>query len=91
MFVVPMLRKYPADTKSYRSRSDPCIYPTTHVSRLKSVYIKLQLILLFSGNYGVPSSQRDEYGLLKYFESPNIQCAGVVVADYAEKYSHWTA
>lgn len=52
-------------------------------------------ILVFTqpliGNYGVPSSERDEHGLLKYFESPNIQCAGVVVADYAEQYSHWTA
>src|SRR4051812_17028521 len=52
-------------------------------------------ILVFTqpliGNYGVPSSDRDEHGLLKYFESPNIQCCGVVVADYAEKYSHWTA
>jgi len=53
-------------------------------------------ILVFTqpliGNYGVPSSSaRDEHGLLKYFESPNIQCVGVVVADYAEKYSHWTA
>lgn len=52
-------------------------------------------ILVFTqpliGNYGVPSSARDEHGLLKYFESPNIQCVGVVVADYAEKYSHWTA
>ena len=43
------------------------------------------------GNYGVPSSARDENGLLKYFESPNIQAVGVVVADVAEKYSHWTA
>lgn len=52
-------------------------------------------ILVFTqpliGNYGVPSSVRDSNGLLKYFESPHIQCAGVVVADYAEKYSHWTA
>lgn len=52
-------------------------------------------ILVFTqpliGNYGVPSNERDEYGLLKYFESPHIQCAGVVVADVAEKYSHWTA
>lgn len=52
-------------------------------------------ILVFTqpliGNYGVPSSERDEHGLLKYFESPNIQCAGVVVADFAEQYSHWTA
>jgi len=43
------------------------------------------------GNYGVPSSERDEFGLLKYFESPHIQAVGIVVADAAEKYSHWTA
>ncbi|KIV77013.1 carbamoyl-phosphate synthase arginine-specific small chain [Exophiala sideris] len=52
-------------------------------------------ILVFTqpliGNYGVPSSVRDEHGLLKYFESPNIQAVGVVVADVAERYSHWTA
>ena len=52
-------------------------------------------ILVFTqpliGNYGVPSSVRDEAGLLKYFESPHIQAAGIVVADHAEKYSHWTA
>jgi carbamoyl-phosphate synthase small subunit len=52
-------------------------------------------ILVFTqpliGNYGVPSSERDQWNLLKYFESPHIQCAGVVVADVAEKYSHWTA
>lgn len=52
-------------------------------------------ILVFTtpliGNYGVPSKERDEYGLLKYFESPHIQCAGVVVSDIATQYSHWTA
>lgn len=52
-------------------------------------------ILVFTqpliGNYGVPSSVRDEFGLLKYFESPNIQAAGIVVADVAMQYSHWTA
>ncbi|RDA85301.1 hypothetical protein CP532_5930, partial [Ophiocordyceps camponoti-leonardi (nom. inval.)] len=52
-------------------------------------------ILVFTqpliGNYGVPSSQRDSYNLLKYFESPHIQCAGVVVSDVALNYSHWTA
>ena len=52
-------------------------------------------ILVFTqpliGNYGVPSDARDEYGLLKYFESPNMQAVGVVVADVAEQYSHWTA
>ena len=52
-------------------------------------------ILVFTqpliGNYGVPAAVRDEYGLFKYFESPNIQACGVVVADVAEQYSHWTA
>ena len=52
-------------------------------------------ILVFTqpliGNYGVPSDIRDDSGLLKYFESPFIQAAGIVVADNAEKYSHWTA
>ena len=52
-------------------------------------------ILVFTqpliGNYGVPPSARDDSGLLKYFESPNIQAVGVVVADFAERYSHWTA
>lgn len=43
------------------------------------------------GNYGVPSSARDENGLLRYFESPHLQACGVVVADVAEQYSHWTA
>ncbi|KAF2718061.1 carbamoyl-phosphate synthase [Polychaeton citri CBS 116435] len=52
-------------------------------------------ILVFTqpliGNYGVPGNVRDEYGLLKYFESPNIQACGIVVADVALQYSHWTA
>ena len=39
----------------------------------------------------MPSSSRDENGLLRHFESPNIQACGVVVADVAEQYSHWTA
>lgn len=52
-------------------------------------------ILVFTqpliGNYGVPSIVRDQWNLLRHFESPHIQCAGIVVADVAEKYSHWTA
>ncbi|KAJ1852258.1 Multifunctional pyrimidine synthesis protein CAD [Coemansia sp. RSA 1822] len=43
------------------------------------------------GNYGVPRRTRDSYGLLKHFESERIQCSGVVVSDYATKYSHWNA
>lgn len=52
-------------------------------------------ILVFTqpliGNYGVPPTEKDENGLYKYFESPNLQASGVVVADVAEQYSHWTA
>ncbi|CEI40575.1 Carbamoyl-phosphate synthase arginine-specific small chain [Fusarium venenatum] len=52
-------------------------------------------ILVFTqpliGNYGVPSAARDEFNLLKYFESPHVQCAGIVVSDVAVNYSHWTA
>ena len=53
-------------------------------------------ILVFTqpliGNYGAPSREaRDEYNLLRHFESEYIQPVGVVVADVARKYSHWTA
>ncbi|KAK9449401.1 carbamoyl-phosphate synthase-like protein arginine-specific small chain [Limtongia smithiae] len=53
-------------------------------------------ILVFTqpliGNYGVPDSNMlDEYGIHRYLESPRIQCAGIVVSDYASEYSHWTA
>ncbi|KAJ1822406.1 Multifunctional pyrimidine synthesis protein CAD [Coemansia sp. RSA 2599] len=43
------------------------------------------------GNYGVPNRTRDEFGLLKHFESEKIQCRGIIVSDYAAKYSHWNA
>jgi carbamoyl-phosphate synthase small subunit len=42
------------------------------------------------GNYGVPDEER-ENNLLKYFESEKIQVQGLVIVDYAEDYSHWTA
>lgn len=52
-------------------------------------------ILVFTqpliGNYGVPGQVRDEFGLLKYFESDAIQVQGIIVNDYATEYSHWTA
>ncbi|PSK39232.1 carbamoyl-phosphate synthase arginine-specific small chain [Candidozyma pseudohaemuli] len=44
------------------------------------------------GNYGVPSSvAKDQFNLLKHLESPQVQCIGIVVADVALEYSHWTA
>ncbi len=42
------------------------------------------------GNYGVPKEDI-ENGLPKYFESDNIQISGLIVSDYSDKYSHWTA
>lgn len=39
----------------------------------------------------MPSQAKDEFGLLKYFESDRIQVSGIVVNDYAAQYSHWTA
>ncbi|KAJ1649693.1 Multifunctional pyrimidine synthesis protein CAD [Dispira simplex] len=52
-------------------------------------------ILVFTqpliGNYGVPAATKDSFGLLKHFESEKIQCRGIVVSDYATRYSHWNA
>lgn len=43
------------------------------------------------GNYGVPSEERDNYGILKYFESENISVKGVVVCEYSKNFSHYRA
>ncbi|KAI0248132.1 carbamoyl-phosphate synthase [Lactifluus subvellereus] len=54
-------------------------------------------ILVFTtpliGNYGVPHNiaSRDSRDVGVVLESSGIQCAGVVVADVAEKFSHYTA
>jgi len=54
-------------------------------------------ILVFTtpliGNYGVPHNitPRDSHDVGVALESSGIQCAGVVVADVAEKFSHYTA
>ncbi|KAJ3160897.1 hypothetical protein HDU86_008259 [Geranomyces michiganensis] len=52
-------------------------------------------ILVFTqplvGNYGVPAPTKDEFGLLKHFEADGIQVQGIIVNDYAAKYSHWNA
>ena len=42
------------------------------------------------GNYGVPSNKREE-GLLKHFESEEIQISGLIISDYSDEYSHWNA
>jgi carbamoyl-phosphate synthase small subunit len=52
-------------------------------------------ILVFTqpliGNYGVPAMSKDRFGLFEHFESGKIQTKGIIVNDYAAKYSHWTA
>ena len=54
-------------------------------------------ILVFTtsliGNYGVPNNHApvDSRDVGVVLESESIQCAGVVVADVAEKYSHYAA
>ncbi len=41
------------------------------------------------GNYGIPSEERDEYGLKKYFEGEEISVQGVVVCEYSQGFSHY--
>ncbi len=43
------------------------------------------------GNYGVPSDARDEWGIVKHFESNRIQIKALVTADLSERYSHYDA
>lgn len=51
------------------------------------------LVLTFPliGNYGVPGDEKDEYGLLKFFESDKIHIQGLIVSDYSFSHSHWNA
>lgn len=43
------------------------------------------------GNYGVPSDEKDELGLSKNFESEKIQISGLIISDYSEDHSHYSA
>ena len=43
------------------------------------------------GNYGVPSEEKDSYGIPKFFESSKIHIQGLVISDYSFEYSHWNA
>jgi len=43
------------------------------------------------GNYGVPSSAKDDYGIPRHFESGRIQVRGLVTATYHDDYHHWNA
>lgn len=54
-------------------------------------YRKQLLVLTFPliGNYGVPASERDSNGILKYFESEEIHPTALIVSDYSDAPSHW--
>lgn len=41
------------------------------------------------GNYGVPNHEKDPNGLERFFESEQMQIAGVVVSEYSESPNHW--
>lgn len=41
------------------------------------------------GNYGIPSEEKDEYGLLRFFEGEKISVRGVIVCEYSKGYSHY--
>lgn len=44
------------------------------------------------GNYGVPDFEvKDEFGLPKFFESSQVQIAGLIVSEYSFTHSHWNA
>ncbi|MFH0770179.1 MAG: glutamine-hydrolyzing carbamoyl-phosphate synthase small subunit [Candidatus Peregrinibacteria bacterium] len=43
------------------------------------------------GNYGVPSSELNEWGFSRNYESENIHVRGVVVAQASEDFSHFSA
>ena len=43
------------------------------------------------GNYGVPSSKLDVYGLKEAFESDKIHASALIIQDYSHTYSHWDA
>ena len=44
-----------------------------------------------AGNYGVPRVEKDEFGILKHFESSNIQVSGLLVQNYSFSYWHHEA
>jgi len=43
------------------------------------------------GNYGVPGTEKDSFGIEANFESSGIKVSGLVVSDYSFEHSHWQA
>ena len=55
---------------------------------------KSQILVLtypLIGNYGIPAYEDDDFGIRKWFESSTIHVSALIVGDYTEKHSHWSA
>lgn len=55
---------------------------------------KGQILVLtypLAGNYGVPPSTKDDFGIDRFFESSTVQISGLIVSDYVAAHSHWNA
>eukprot|EP00794_Sanderia_malayensis_P004695 gene4695-5310_t len=82
---------------SNKSTSGEVVFQTGMVGYTESLtdpsYNGQVLVLTYPliGNYGVPSKERDEHEILKYFESEKIWAIGLVIGDLTEDYSHWSA
>ncbi|MDP3975771.1 MAG: glutamine-hydrolyzing carbamoyl-phosphate synthase small subunit [bacterium] len=50
----------------------------------------LVLTYPLQGNYGVTNMEKDQ-GVVRGFESDRIHLSGVIVSEYSDTYSHWTA
>eukprot|EP01117_Protostelium_nocturnum_P013109 TRINITY_DN4871_c0_g2_i1.p1 TRINITY_DN4871_c0_g2~~TRINITY_DN4871_c0_g2_i1.p1 ORF type:complete len:2171 (+),score=452.39 TRINITY_DN4871_c0_g2_i1:102-6614(+) len=80
-----------------QSSSGECVFQTGMVGYPESLtdpsYYGQILVLSYPliGNYGIPSEEKDEYGISKFFESDAIHVRGLIVSDQTEDYSHWNA
>ncbi|XP_062406509.1 CAD protein isoform X1 [Sardina pilchardus] len=43
------------------------------------------------GNYGIPKDEDGEFGLSKWFESPRIHAAALIVGELSQNPSHWSS
>ncbi|KAK2561590.1 Carbamoyl-phosphate synthase [ammonia] [Acropora cervicornis] len=90
--------RFSSTTRSRKSTSGEVVFNTGltgYPEALTDPSYRGQILALtypIVGNYGVPSTtDRDQYGLLKYVESENVQVSGLLVQDYSHNYSHWNA
>lgn len=42
------------------------------------------------GNYGVPDETKDQWKIMRHFESAGIKIQGLVVSEYSENWNHWS-